>query len=321
MDFFNTDGMRFWIFILMFLSFSCFGQEYRSSLSSSEVRVGDRFTLSYEVLNSDRFPNTIDSARFFPAILLSADSLLNNSETATVEIISVSDTVIKSGVSFVAVRSYDLMAWDSCALSLVGFKYAFEGQEFHFPPCFINVSYYEAQEGVPLRDIKEYFNEWKSIPNKESEKNMYWPYILAFLFCSIAFFMWVWFRRRSRQKSIDFQKSLQDITLEKIEILRRNELWRKDSLQEHFVRFSHILRSYLTGRFGLSFLDKTTEQSKLILLGLSIDDDLRENIQQLLESADMVKFADSSIDDRYIFVLFEELIAIVNETSSISEES
>ena len=77
----------------------------------------------------------------------------------------------------------------------------------------------------------------------------------------------------------------------------------------------------MTGRFGLSFLDKTTEQSKLILLGLSIDSDLRENILQLLESADMVKFADSSMDDSYIFVLFEELINIVNETSPISEES
>jgi hypothetical protein len=42
---------------------------------------------------------------------------------------------------------------------------------------------------------------------------------------------------------------------------------------------------------------------------------------QLLESADMVKFADSSIDDRYIFVLFEELIAVVNKTSPIQEES
>ena len=305
----------------MFLSLSAFGQEYYSSLSSNEVRVGDRFTLSYKVLDSDRFPNAIDSARFFPAILLSADSLQNNSETAIVEIISVSDTLIKSGASFVAVRSYDLMAWDSCALSLLGFKYVFEGKVFQFPPCFINVSYYEAQEGVPLRDIKEYFNEWKSMPNNGSEKNMYWPYILGLLFCFIAFFMWIWLRKRSRQRSMDFQKSLQDITLEKIELLRRDELWRKDSLQEHFVRFSHILRVYLAGRFGLSFLDKTTEQSKLILLGLSIDDDLRANILQLLESADMVKFADSSIDDRYIFVLFEELIAIVNETSPIIEES
>ena len=321
MDFFNIERMRFRIFILMFLSLSAFGQKYRSSISTNEVRVGDRFTLSYKVIDSDRFPNTNDSVQFFPAILLSADSLQNNSESAIVEIISVSDTVIKSGASSVAVRSYDLMAWDSCALSLVGFKYEFEGQTFQFPPRFINVSYYEAQEGVPLRDIKEHFNEWKSVPKKESEKNMYWPYILGLLFCLIVFFTWVWLRRRSRQRSMDFQKSLQDMTLEKIELLRRDELWRKDSLQEHFVQFSHILRSYLTGRFGLSFLDKTTEQSKLILLDLSIDRNLRENILQLLESADMVKFADSSMDDRYISVLFEELINIVNETSPISEES
>ena len=306
---------------MLFISLSAFGQECRSSLSTNEVKVGDIFTLSYKVLDSESFPNAIDSDRFFPAVLLSADSLHNNSERNIVEIISVSDTVIKSGESPVAVRSYHLMAWDSCALSLVGFKYSFQGLSFQFPPCFINVSYYEAQEGVPLRDIKEYFNEWKSKPIKVTNKTAYWPYVLGLLFFLVAFFTWVWFRKRTKQRSMDFQKSLQELTLDQIESLRQDELWRKDFLQEHFVRFSYILRSYLTRRFGLSFLDKTTEQSKLILAGLSIESDLKKNVLQLLESADMVKFADSSIDDRYIFVLFQELIAVVNKTSPTQEES
>ena len=263
----------------------------------------------------------IDSDQVFPAVLLSSDSLKNNSKESLVEIVKVTDTLLNNGDTVSAVRSYNLMVWDSCALSLVGFKYTYEGRSFQFPPCFINVSYYARDENVPIQDIKEHFNNWKSSHDVQSKNTNYWPYWIGFLLFMVAVFVFVWFRIRAQKRGVYFQKTLQETTLDQIELLRREELWRNDHLKQHFVRFSHILRSYLTYRFGLSFLDKTTEQSKLILEGLSMDRDLKENILELLNSADMVKFADSSIDDAYIFVLFEELITIVNKTSPSPEES
>ncbi len=312
--------VNFWIFILFFNGISVFGQYLRSDISSNEVRVGDVFTLNYSVSSSDRFPQSIDSSRFFPALMLSADSSKNNLEEDLVEIISVSDTVINLHDSLVAIRSYNLIAWDSCALSLVGFKYSKEGKIFQFPPCFINILYYDMQQGIPLKDIKEYFNDWKSTKSKKFNKTDYRLFVLIFSLVVVSLFLWFWFRKRAKKRSIDFQKTLQEVTLDKIQSLRQEELWKNNSLQEHFVRFSHILRSYLTGRFGLSFLDKTTEQSKLILMGLSIERDLSDQILQLLQSADMVKFADSSTDEKYISVLFDQLIEIVNKTSPIPTE-
>ena len=313
--------MRFWIFIVLFFAFTVYGQEYRSSISSNEVKVGDLFTLTYSVIGSDRFPDEIYSDQVFPAVLLSSDSLKNNSKESLVEIVKVTDTLLHNGDTVSAVRSYNLMVWDSCALSLVGFKYSYEGLSFQFPPCFINVSYYDSEENVPIKDIKEYFNDWKPSRDVHSKITNYWPYLIGFLFLLAAVFVFVWLRIRAQKRGVYFQKTLQEMTLDQIEFLRREELWKKDHLKQHFVRFSHILRSYLTDRFELSFLDKTTEQSKLILEGLSMDRDLKENILELLNSADMIKFADSSIDDVYIAVLFDQLITIVNKTSQIPEES
>ena len=92
-------------------------------------------------------------------------------------------------------------------------------------------------------------------------------------------------------------------------------------LKEHFVQFSHILRTYLTNRFGISFLDKTTEQSILLLDQLELDEKIKNMILQLLKKSDLVKFADSRTEEKYIQVLFEELTLIVHQTTPILEDS
>ena len=116
------------------------------------------------------------------------------------------------------------------------------------------------------------------------------------------------------------RQSLQEITLEQIEKLKKEKLWQKDMLKEHFVQFSHILRAYLTNRFGI-FLDKTTEQSIILLDQLELDEKIKNMILQLLKKSDLVKFADSRTEEKYIQILFEELTLIVYQTTPILEDS
>ena len=124
-----------------------------------------------------------------------------------------------------------------------------------------------------------------------------------------------------QRKREEFHKTLQEITLEQIENLKSEELWRKGLLKEHFVKFSHILRAYLTGRFGISFLDKTTQQSIILLDSLKLDEKVKNNVLELLKKSDLVKFADSRIEEAYINVLFKELASIIIHTTPIPEES
>jgi flagellar biosynthesis/type III secretory pathway M-ring protein FliF/YscJ len=202
----------------------------------------------------------------------------------------------------------------------VGFDYLYNDSVFKFPPVYLNVTYYNTEDGVELLDIQEDFHDWKKSTSKINKKsNLWWIWIILSVICVISVLFLLW--RRTHNKRHALKQSLQEITLEQIEKLKKEKLWQKDMLKEHFVQFSHILRTYLTNRFGISFLDKTTEQSILLLDQLELDEKIKNMILQLLKKSDLVKFADSRTEETYIQVLFEELTLIVHQTTPILEDS
>ena len=307
--------MRFLLFLSVFYSFYVQGQDLKTAISHNEVRVGDVFVLEYRISGADQFPKAIEPGNIFPSILLSSDTLKNNSNFIDVEIIGFRDSLLIIENDSIVVRKYELIAWDSCALSLIGFDFSYQDSLIQFPPVYLNVSFYQPKEGTELMDIKEYFNDWKKKESPDEAKNNY--RIIALVILTIAGILLFFYfnQRRVNKRKEAFQKSLEEITMEQINALKEIELWKSD-LKGHFVRFSFILRSYLSNRYEVSFLDKTTEQSRIILDSLGIDHTLNQKILELLKHSDMVKFAESSIEEEYIFVLFTSISAVVHETSS-----
>ena len=312
--------MKHFLSLLLFIStINCFGQALEVNISRDEVRVGDVFVLQYMISDVSDFPETINATDFLPVNVLSKDTLVEQTDSL-VEILSYRDSIFTNNATSGYIRSYHLIAWDSCALSLVGFDYLYNDSVFKFPPVYLNVTYYDTEDGVELLDIQEGFHDWKKATSKSNKKiSLWWIWTIISILCLgiILYFLW---RRGHKEKQM-LRQSLQEITLEQIEKLKKEKLWQKDMLKEHFVQFSHILRTYLTNRFGISFLDKTTEQSILLLDQLELDEKIKNMILQLLKKSDLVKFADSRTEETYIQVLFEELTLIVHQTTPILEDS
>ena len=308
--------MKHFLSLLLLISYiNCFGQAIEVNISRDEVRVGDVFVLQYMISDVSNFPETINANDFFPVNVLSKDTLVHHPDSL-VEILSYKDSILmNNGISRYS-RSYHLIAWDSCALSLVGFEYLYNDSVFKFPPVYLNVTYYDTESGLELMDIQEGFHDWEKSSNKKP--SLWWIWIIVSIICAFSVIFLLW-RRKNKKRQI-LKQSLQEITLEQIEKLKKEKLWQRDMLKEHFVQFSHILRTYLTDRFGISFLDKTTEQSILLLDQLEFDEKINNMILQLLKKSDLVKFADSRTEETYIQVLFEELTLIVNQTTPISED-
>ncbi len=304
--------------LLLISSINCSGQAIEVNISRDEVRVGDVFVLQYMISDVSNFPETINANDFFPVNVLSKDTLVHHPDSL-VEILSYKDSILmNNGISRYS-RSYHLIAWDSCALSLVGFEYLYNDSVFKFPPVYLNVTYYDTESGLELMDIQEGFHDWeKSISKSNKKPSLWWIWIIVSIICAFSVIFLLW-RRKNKKRQI-LKQSLQEITLEQIEKLKKEKLWQRDMLKEHFVQFSHILRTYLTDRFGISFLDKTTEQSILLLDQLEFDEKINNMILQLLKKSDLVKFADSRTEETYIQVLFEELTLIVIQTTPISED-
>ena len=307
--------------ILLIICFQSFGQSLDTYISDSEVRVGDIFELKYVITNTDKFPVSNDKGTVFPSVLLTSDTVQIKS-IPSVDVVSFTDSLMPLNDSFQVTRTYQLIVWDSCALSLIGFEYKYFDSIVRFPPAYVNVSYYNAKEGIDLVDIKERFHNWKNT-NTENKKasNTNGLLLILGILLFVLVVLYIFIRKIKHNKLEKNKKSLQEATLEQMNKLQKEELWKKELLKEHFVRFSHLLRSYLTSRYGVSFLDKTTQQSLFLLDSLSIDEALKSKILQLLKSSDLVKFADSNIEDKYISFLFEDFTSIVIQTTPIIEET
>lgn len=307
--------------ILLVICFQSFGQSLDTYISDSEVRVGDIFELKYVITNTDKFPVSNDKGTVFPSVLLTSDTVQIKS-IPSVDVVSFTDSLTPLNDSFQVTRTYQLIVWDSCALSLIGFEYKYFDSIVRFPPAYVNVSYYNAKEGIDLVDIKERFHNWKNTNTEnKNAKNTNWFLLILGILLFVLVVLYIFIRKIKHNKLEKNKKSLQEATLEQMNKLQKEELWKKELLKEHFVRFSHLLRSYLTNRYGVSFLDKTTQQSIFLLDSLSIDEALKNKILQLLKSSDLVKFADSNIEDKYISFLFEDFTSIVIQTTPIIEET
>jgi cell division FtsZ-interacting protein ZapD len=105
-----------------------------------------------------------------------------------------------------------------------------------------------------------------------------------------------------------------------VDALEKAELWKRDKLKEHFVELSYILRSYLTSRYDLNLLDKTTYETKLLLTAKNIDKEVIESILKVLNHSDMVKFAASKPGEEIVEKSFFMIRQLIVETSPIEYE-
>ena len=166
--------MKHFLSLLLLIStINCFGQDLEVNISRDEVSVGDVFVLQYMISDVSDFPETINATDFLPVNVLSKDTLVEQTDSL-VEILSYSDSILMNNGTSGYIRSYHLIAWDSCALSLVGFDYLYNDSVFKFPPVYLNVTYYNTEDGVELLDIQEDFHDWKKSTSKSNQKLSLW---------------------------------------------------------------------------------------------------------------------------------------------------
>ena len=304
----------------MVLSFLSFCQDYvEVVVSNKEPRVGDFFSITCTLKNQDVFPESIDSSVFYPASYISSDSAIHQKAYTGLEIIGTKDSSYLRNNKIFSQREYTIVGWDSCELSLDGFEYMLKNKILKSQKVYLNVSFYDTVEGIEMYDIKESFSSWK-VSGKGSVILFWILVILAFILVLISILFWSK-RFFKNPKKMEHMLPLQERILSDINQLYSEELWLNHKLQEHFVRFSYLLRSYLTERFQISFLDKTTYQSKIILKKIDINESTRTKIDELLTASDFVKFADSSISNQRIASLKIAIENVIKDTNSNMDHS
>lgn len=104
------------------------------------------------------------------------------------------------------------------------------------------------------------------------------------------------------------------IALDGLKRLRKKELWKAGKTKEHQSQLTYLIRQYLENRFEINALESTTDQIIRALNKRQFDSKHEFDLKEILQIADMVKFAKATppLDINEAFI--DKAVDFVNHT-------
>ena len=111
------------------------------------------------------------------------------------------------------------------------------------------------------------------------------------------------------------------IALKKLSKLKAEKIWREGKVKEFQSQLTYILREYLENRYKIQALEQTTGEIVHSLQKIKLDNKDIDTIKNILQIADMVKFAkakpEEDINERFL----NETIDFVERTKAVTVQN
>ncbi len=296
--------MKRWLFFLFSLVHCLvLGQLTKAALQNEKIRVGEKTSITYFVELPKN--STIEKSNQ-PLKLQFTVQKTGKKTTELEQLTPLKDTIVigKNGIrSWIGIVS--LTAWNEGNFTIQSPTIIVAQKALTFPSLKISVSLVPEKKGVALLDIKQSF---VVLPEQRFEfANFiakYWWLLLLPIIGLVAIYGYKKYFKKV--KTSEIKRSNQEEFLLALTELTAKKLWANNQTKEHFIQFSTLFRSYLSAEFQFNFLEKTTFETTLILNRKKIDPTIVLLINQLLSSADLVKFAKSIPSETEIIELLEQ---------------
>ena len=172
---------------------------------------------------------------------------------------------------------------------------------------------------IPVNaDKPEEFNDIKDVWKPPFVWADYYPLIYGtllalFLICVLAYIIK---RLRSRKSLIPFKKEEPKLppheqAIKELDEIKQQKLWQQGRSKEYYTLVTDTLRKYIVGRFGVNAMEMTSGEILDFIRSKSEAGSVYENLKQILELSDFVKFAkmnplpdenDLTLVNAYLFV-------------------
>ena len=307
----------------IFAAFELHAQITRATISQNSILIGEKTTITYSIpLNGNKKPLFKPENGFLASRSISKNGILSGENSDQLEILSpFKDTIIQAESSRWWIGVYEITAWDSGFYRIEGPSIKLSNATFDFPVIELRADLVKAKKGQAIYDIKESFAEIPMEPFsiKKFTKNYWWMLILLALIIGVI----IYIRKKTKKKASEPAKilTLKEQTLEAINTLENLRLWENQKTKEHFIDLSLLIRTYLSSRFTINLLEKTTYETKLLLQQKGLEDRTIDTIILLLTESDMVKFAKSQPEEIAILKIDQYAREIVAETSQFEIEN
>lgn len=123
------------------------------------------------------------------------------------------------------------------------------------------------------------------------------PWIgLGLVVIALGIFAIYYFTRKSKQQPVVYKRPkprlpAYRIALDELEKLKNEKLWQRDQIKEYHSRISDILRIYVEDTYNIAAMEMTTWEIVRSFAGAKIEKANLEKLREILELADLVKFA------------------------------
>lgn len=275
-----------WFTILNLVIFSAVAQIQPSvelNQSTKKILIGEQLTVDYALK-----VNASDSVK----LPLFTDTLRKE-----VEIVNASKVDTSFDENDVSIKLFKqtltLTSFDSGYHAVKPIQFFVNNQLVESQPFLVEVHTVQLTQ-QELKDIKSPFEAELTLLDY---LKLYWMYILGGLAVVGVIALIIWYLK-TREKPI-IEQIIQKpqipphvIALEKLTELQKKKLWQSGDLKGYYSSLTTIIREYIELRYNILALEQTTSE---ILSDLSqkqeIANDLKEKLKELLQLADLVKFA------------------------------
>lgn len=301
------------LLILVLCSLNVAAQTKMTYISKKSVTVGEsfmvRYELSYPIRSNFKFQRP---PLYFPAQRINNQSKLVESAFNEVEVLKFTDTTVFAGTQNIWYADFELVAWNEGYIELTGLPFELKGLKDRFSSLLVDVKLMPKREGVDIYDIYEFFPKVK---RTFSLKDFFRQWgLLILLILLLVFLAFIWLKRKSKSKTTIEIKSLEFQTLESLDALHKRALWIEDE-KRNATESAFILRWYLSARYNVSLLERTTLETYNLLQFKKINLSHLSQIHEILKKLDMIKFATAKLGPEEHESILKQLKQIVIETS------
>jgi len=108
------------------------------------------------------------------------------------------------------------------------------------------------------------------------------------------YYLWQWYQRNRKPEEEAINPELlrpaDEVALEKLDEIKAQKIWKDGKVKEYQTELTDVVREYIGRRFDVHSTEKTSDETLQAMKPL-IDKDLYGRLKNMLQLADLVKFA------------------------------
>lgn len=255
------------------------------TVSKSDILIGEPTTIYYEVINFKSNAQLIHNPwrKVIKCPTSGTDSIPKE-----LEILIFRDTTIRENQGE-WIGAYTITAWDTGVYIVPPHSISIDDEKIDFESIEIRIFLPQLSADDQIVESELPFQDYETDTYYSLKK--YLPWIIGGL---VLLILGIWFfikRKKKKQILVEQALNLLERTIQKINDLESKNWIEQQKIKELYIESSFIFRNYLGEQFRLNILEKTSSQTRILLISKGLPADLISDIEILFNLFDSVKFA------------------------------